>query len=149
MAGLKMLQARLKGFRRDTSGASAIEFAMIAGFLSIIFLNIVDIALYMVHKMELTSAVRAGAQFRLVNDTATTANIITVVENATNLTGLTVTASEAMCGCADGTTFACGTDTCAVGNVHYYLTINASYPHTWIFLPGSATISADISIRTQ
>lgn len=136
-------------FARCRRGASAVEFAMIASFLCIILLNVVDIAIFMFRKMELTSAVRAGAQYALVHDTPTDANIETVVTNATNTTGMTVTIDSNLCGCEDGTTISCSTGSCASGNIHYYTSITATMTHSWIFLPGSKSMSSSVTIRTE
>lgn len=140
-------------FRTCETGASAVEFAIIASFMSIVLLNIVDIAIFMFNKMEITGAVRAGAQYALVNtDTATAALIQGVVTDSTTLTPLTVTVDDDLCGCSDGTTFACGTGTCAAGTTgrtHAYTAIDASYTHTWIFYPGTIDITASAQIRTN
>ncbi|MBF0246678.1 MAG: pilus assembly protein [Alphaproteobacteria bacterium] len=147
---LRRLTAR---FRTSESGASAIEFAMISTFLSIILLNIVDIAIYMFHKMEITGAVRAGAQYALVDsENATEALVQGVVEDAVDLVGVVVTVDANLCGCSDGATFACGTDTCGggtTGRTQTYTAISAVYTHTWIFYPGTIDITADATIRTQ
>lgn len=145
----------LKTFQRDERGASAIEFAMIASFLSIILLNAVDISNYMYRQMQITGAVRAGAQYALVNPSnLTDALVSAVVTNAGTLTGLVVTTDLTdNCGCSDGTKFLCSSvTTCSgatTGRVQRYATINASYTHTWIFYPGDATITATATVRTQ
>ena len=56
---------RLSGFvahLRDQKGVAAIEFAMIAGFVSVSALNAVDIALYARDRMEVENATEMGAQ---------------------------------------------------------------------------------------
>lgn len=146
---------RLAGrFRRDDSGVSAIEFAVIAAILTVILLNIVDIAMFMYRKMELTGAVRAGAQYALVDPSnATAALIMGVVQDSTTLDGVSVTVDTSLCGCSDGTSFVCDSGTtCGVGTTgrtHQYTDINASFTHTWIFFAGSTDITADATIRTQ
>lgn len=139
----------LSRFAACRRGASAVEFAMIASFLCIILLNVIDIAIYMFRKMELTSAVRAGAQYALVHDAPTDANIQTVVENATNTTSMDITIDSNVCGCSDGTSITCGVGTCATGNVHYYTSITASMTHDWIFLPGTKSMTSSVTIRTE
>ena len=150
---LPRLKPYAQRFCHDASGASAIEFAMIGAFLSIVLLNVIDIGLFYYNKMEITSAVRAGAQYALVNEDATDATIITVVENATNMTGINVVVNTELCGCSDGTTFTCGDSTCdsatTTGRIQYYTSIDADYTHTWIFYPGTISITAATTIRTQ
>jgi Flp pilus assembly pilin Flp len=141
-------------FRRSEQGASAIEFAMISSVLSIILLNVVDIAVYMQRKMEVIGAVRAGAQYALVDSQNATLPLITgVVQDATTLSGVSVTVDLDLCGCSDGAMFACSSGTtCGSGTTgrrHTYAEINASYTHTWIFYPGTIDITSQATIRTQ
>jgi len=148
------LANQFKRFSRCDRGASAVELAIIASFLVILLLNVFDIGLYMFHKMEVTSSARAGAQYALVDMTnATPALITSVVQNATNLTGLNVTVTDDSCGCSDGgNLFTCGTSTCGggtTGRIQHYTQINADYTHTWIFYPGTISIIASNTIRTQ
>lgn len=143
-----------KRFARNDRGASAIEFAMIAAFMSIILLNVVDIAIFVYRKMEITGAVRAGAQYALVDaENATSALITSVVQDSTTLSGVSVTVDMNLCGCSDGSSFACDSGTtCGAGTsgrTHQYTDISADFTHTWIFLPGTTTISSQATIRTQ
>lgn len=143
-----------KAFRRNERGASAIEFAMVATFMSIVLLNIVDIAIFTFHKMEITGAVRAGAQYALVDtETVTDALVRGVVEDSSSLDSLVVTIDSNLCGCSDGASFACDSGTSCgsgtSGRVHGYTKIDASYTHTWIFYPGTTSITAQSTIRTQ
>lgn len=141
-------------FYKSRNGAAAIEFAMISAFLSILLLNIVDIGIFMFRKMEITGAVRAGSQYALVaKSNATPALITGVVQDSTNLTGISATVGDTQCGCSDGgALFTCGSGTCGAGTngrKHYYTQIDASYAHTWIFYPGTIDITASTTIRTQ
>lgn len=149
------LPSLVKRFRRNERGASAIEFAMISTFLSIVLLNVVDIAIFMLHKMEITGAVRAGAQYALVDSANATSILITaVVQDSTNLSGVNVTVDMDLCGCSDGTAFLCSSGTTCdsgttTGRTHYYTDISADYTHTWIFYPGTISITGNATIRTQ
>jgi Flp pilus assembly protein TadG len=51
-----------KDWRADVSGLAAIEFAMIAGFLSIAVLNVTDIAEFYFDKLQVDNATQMGAQ---------------------------------------------------------------------------------------
>lgn len=139
----------LTGFRQDDSGASAVEFAMISSVLILVLLNVVDLGNYMFRKMELTSSVRAGAQYALVHNAPTSAAITTVVSNAANLNNVTIAVDDTICGCSDGTTFTCGSSTCSTSNMRYYTQIQASYNHDWIFLPGQKSMQTAMNIRTE
>jgi len=150
----RFLRLKSHAFFHSRSGVAAVEFALIGAFLSIILLNIADIGIFMFRKMEITGAVRAGSQYALVaQDSATSALITGVVQDSTNLTGVTVAVDDTQCGCSDGSAlFTCTSGTCSgatTGRVQYYTQINASYTHTWIFYPGTIDITASSTIRTQ
>jgi len=51
-----------KAWRANVSGLAAIEFAMIAGFLSIAVLNVTDIAEFYFDKLQVDNATQMGAQ---------------------------------------------------------------------------------------
>jgi len=151
---LSVLGRKSRNFYDSYNGAAAIEFAMISAFLSILLLNIIDIGIFMFRKMEITGAVRAGAQYALVAQSAATGALITgVVQDSTNLTGVTVTVDDSQCGCSTGgALFTCSTGSCGVGTTgrkHYYTQIDASYTHTWVFYPGTIAITASSTFRTK
>ena len=168
------LSRKLSVFKRCDSGASAVEFALISTVLAIILLNVIDIGIFMFRKMEITGAgspevnlvynidgemiglnvaVRAGAQYALVDDAATSTLIEAVVQNSTDLTNVTVTVDSTQCGCSDGSAlFTCTGGSCGgstTGRKHYYTQIDATYTHTWIFYAGTIDITASSTIRTQ
>ena len=49
-------------FRNDQRGVAAIEFAILAGFLSVSTLNVADISIYVHERMEVENATQMGAQ---------------------------------------------------------------------------------------
>ncbi|HWE48091.1 MAG TPA: TadE/TadG family type IV pilus assembly protein [Caulobacteraceae bacterium] len=53
---------RVRSFGREEKGLAAIEFALIAGTLSIGLLNAVDVGVYAFKKMEVENASQMGAQ---------------------------------------------------------------------------------------
>jgi Flp pilus assembly protein TadG len=55
-------KGRLRAFGRDERGLAAIEFALIAGTLSVALLNAVDVGVYAFKKMEVENASQMGAQ---------------------------------------------------------------------------------------
>ena len=151
---MQRLAQHFKAFQRNERGASAIEFAVISAFLSIILLNVVDIAQYMHRKMQVTGAVRTGAQYALVNTkNLTNALIVSVVTNASDLPGILVSTDLDNCGCSDGTKFLCSSNTvCAgttTGRIQRYAGVTATYTHTWIFYPGTTDITSTATVRTQ
>ena len=52
----------LRAFRRDARAVAAVEFGLIASFLSIAMLNMVDVATYAYQQMEVANAAEMGAQ---------------------------------------------------------------------------------------
>ena len=148
------LARKIRAFKRNDTGASAIEFALISTVLAIIMLNAIDIGIFMFRKMEITGAVRAGAQYALVAKEAATGALITgVVQDSTDLEDVTVTVDDTQCGCSSGgTLFTCTSGSCGSGTTgrkHYYTQIDASYTHTWIFYAGTIDITASSTIRTE
>lgn len=139
---------KIKTLPRDDTAVSAVEFALIAPVLMILMLGMFDYAVLIFHKMELVGAVRSGAQYALIDSSATAAIKQTVI-NSTNLptNTLNVTVTN-FCECPDGSGTACG-GTCATGSVHYYTRVSGSYDYTPIFLPGPITLSDTTTIRTQ
>ena len=59
---MKNLRTHLARFRRDPSGLAAIEFAMIAGFLSIAVLNVTDVSIFLYDKLQVNNATQMGVQ---------------------------------------------------------------------------------------
>lgn len=62
MRMLPRFSPSLSRFRRDTSGLAAIEFSLIAGFLTIAALNATDVSVFLYDKMEVDNATQMGAQ---------------------------------------------------------------------------------------
>lgn len=52
----------LSRFRRDVAGLAAIEFSLIAGFLSLAALNTVDVSVFLYDKLQVNNATQMGAQ---------------------------------------------------------------------------------------
>jgi Flp pilus assembly protein TadG len=60
MFGWKQTRAALRDLRKDRSGVAAIEFAFIAGFLSLAVLNVSDTGIYLYKRMEVENAAQMG-----------------------------------------------------------------------------------------
>ncbi len=60
----KFRSARLLSciFGKDIRGLAAIEFALIAGFLSIALLNVTDVSIFLFDKLQVSNATQMGAQ---------------------------------------------------------------------------------------
>lgn len=139
---------RIRRFSSDDRGASAVEFAMIAPVMVIMLTGLLDYALAALHRMELESAARSGAQYAMI-DSSDTSVIETTVQNSTNLdvADMTVTITE-FCECSDGSSVDCS-GTCVSGDVRGYMQISASYDYSPFILPGTMTLTGESTIRTQ
>ena len=109
----------LRRLRRHSSGAAAVEFALIAPVLAGLLLPMVDFGIGAYEKMRVESAAEAGAQYALANASSYSASLITTaVQSATTLASVAVTPNES-CNCITnstiGTAISC-TSTCADGS---------------------------------
>src|ERR1700694_4866714 len=58
--GWKKTRRPLKDIRKDCRGAAAVEFAFLAGFLSLAVVNVSDIGIYLYKRMEVENAAQMG-----------------------------------------------------------------------------------------
>ena len=54
--------SRIRQLRKDNRGLAAIEFALIAGFLSVAVLNVADIAVFLFDELQVNNATQMGVQ---------------------------------------------------------------------------------------
>lgn len=149
---MRLLQYRVV---RARDGVGAIEFAVIAGLLSIVLLGIVDFGLGFWEKMQVGNAARAGADYARKNGFNAT-NIATAVVNATNLPGVQATpAPTQACGCPDATTGVtpqtCG-QSCPGGDIPgTFVTVNAQVSYSplfsWPGLGHQLTLASTVTVR--
>lgn len=140
----------MRKFIRTESGVSAVEMALVAPVLMIIFMGLVDYGIAIFSKMELTSSVRSGAQYALINS-SNMAAIQTTVSNSSNLTpaNLSVTLPYETCECSDGTLDASCSVTCSANTLRHYVVISATYTYVPFFLPNDIVLSSSSTIRIQ
>lgn len=62
MKNISRLSSFLARFRRDARGLAAIEFAMIAGLLSLAALNVTDVSVFLYDKLQVNNATQMGVQ---------------------------------------------------------------------------------------
>jgi Flp pilus assembly protein TadG len=62
MTRKKTLRALLARFHRDAEGLAAIEFGLIAGFLTLAVLNVTDVSVFLYDKLQVNDATQMGAQ---------------------------------------------------------------------------------------
>jgi Flp pilus assembly pilin Flp len=63
--GWKKTRAGLRSLRRDDSGVAAIEFAIIAGFLTFAMINVSDVSIYLYKRMQVENAALMGTMSAL------------------------------------------------------------------------------------
>jgi Flp pilus assembly protein TadG len=150
-----MKRRQLNRFLAAEDGVSAIEFAFVAGILSMLLLGICDFGLGFWEKMQVANAARAGAEFAVKNGYDAT-NIQTAVTNATNLAGIQASpAPFSSCGCPNATTgvatATCG-GSCPDGSTAgTYVTVNAQVSYRTLFAwPGISnplTLASSATVR--
>lgn len=138
-------------------GVGAIEFAIIAGILSLLLLGLLDFGIGFWEKMQVGNAARAGAEYA-VRYGYNSANIQTAVLNATNLAGAQASpAPSQSCGCPDTTTGItpriCGA-ACPNGDMAgTFVTVGAQVSYQTLFawpgIPRPMTLAASVTVRTN
>ena len=142
-----------------TSGAAAIEFAVIGGVFSAMMVVSGDLGLAYYAKMQVQTSAQVGAQYAAVHGgSAYNATAISnAVINATSTTGITATpAPVQFCGCPSGTTLStatCGT-VCTDGTgAGTYVRVSAARTHTVVvpypWLPASYAQTATSTVRIK
>ena len=142
-----------------TSGAAAIEFAIIGGVFSAMTVVSGDLGLAYYANMQVQTSAQVGAQYAAVHGGSTfdATAISNSVVNATSTTGITATpAPVQFCGCPSGTTLStavCGT-VCADGTgAGTYVRVSASRTHTVVvpypWLPASYAQTATSTVRIK
>jgi Flp pilus assembly protein TadG len=141
--------------RDAEDGVSAIEFAFVAGILSMLLLGICDFGLGFWQQMQVANAARAGAEFAVKNGYNTT-NIQTTVTNATNLPGVQASpAPSSTCGCPDAATgvtaMSCGASCPNGGTTGTFVTVSAQVSYRTLFAwPGISnpmTLASSATVR--
>ncbi len=138
-------------------GVGAIEFAFVAGILSMLLLGICDFGVGFWEKMQVGNAARAGAEYAVKNG-YNSANIQTTVTNATNLSGIQASPTPAQtCGCPDVATgispMTCGAPCPNGDTAGTYVTVNARVSYSTLFAwPGLANpmiLASSVTVRTN
>jgi Flp pilus assembly protein TadG len=139
------MKARL--LRRCRRAVAALEFAGVAPVLLVVLGGTVDFGLANYNRTALANAVAAGAEYGLLQGSSVSvANVKTLVQNASFLTGVVATVPALACYCVTGfpptqTSATCApagtkstaanSTTCADGSfAGYYMSISANYAYT-------------------
>ena len=141
---------------RDSRGAAAVEFALVAPLLVGFLAPIADIGMQTYASMQVEIAAQAGARYAILKGFDSTA-IQSAVTNATAFTTITASpAPSSSCGCPSGNTIATATcgDTCANGQTAgNYVTVNAQMSFQPMFpipvIGQASTLSSQAVVRVQ
>jgi Flp pilus assembly protein TadG len=142
-------------------GLGAIEFGFIAPVLIAMLLGVLDFGIAFWHKMEISTAADAGAQWGMSNSYHEN-NIRLVAQSATNLTPITITPTNP-CGCPSatgitigyGTPPSCTTPCPDATAAQPYIVVNAQKCYSPLFhwpglsYGGDSCTSSQISLKAQ
>ena len=151
------LTARLAASRR---GAAAVEFALLIPVIAAGIIGVANYGLVVFDKMEMLSALRAGAQlavFNRTNSTSTETDAIkaAVVASASTDLGLStaeVAATES-CFCLDvndnSSSATCGSSCSGGDPTQYYMTVSITNKNFPLLIAGSIDLSGLVKVRTK
>ncbi len=110
-------------FLQNSKGNVAIELAIVLPLIFLLLSGIVNFGLILANKNQVNAVVSVGMLYAFGNS-SNTAAIIAAMQNATNLTPLTVTATQ-FCECSNGTKPACSSTCTGGGAPGSYVTVTA------------------------
>jgi Flp pilus assembly protein TadG len=131
--------------RGRRSGVSSIEFALLMPIMLAMLVGLLDWGLAIDQRIQLQTAVRAGAQYALRNPTDT-AGITAAVRAAAADRTLTVGDPVIFCECNGGA--ASCTATCDSG-LQRFLSVSANQVFVPLTPAGPTSVSADVTLRVQ
>lgn len=152
---VKRLGAMVRGMTANNEGGAATEFAIVAPFLTLFLLGVIDLGMGFEAQMSVSQAAQAGSYYALLNGYDGTA-IAMAVQNASNATGISASPSES-CGCpsASGGVAAasCGSTCPDSQTAGTYVIVNAQYQYRTILpypgLSSPMTLSASSMVRVK
>ncbi len=138
----------LAALRNAREGIAAVEFALLAPVLTLIFIAAVSFGLASWTKMQVSNAARAGGVYAAKYGFNQT-NITAAAKNATPLPNVTVTATQATASCTNPTngtiSSANGATTCPSTGAPpgTYVTVTTQVPYSFTLpIPGIADMAA-------
>ncbi len=140
------------GFIRSSKGNAAIEFALVLPLVFLILSGVLNFGLILANQNQLNSVASAGMLYAFGVSSSPVAVQTAMQNSTTNLTPLTVTATQ-FCQCLNGTNLVC-TNTCADGSTPgTYVTVTAQsqvIPLALAFvLPNPFVTHVQATIRTN
>lgn len=142
---------------RWRAGGVAVEGALLAPIIITMVAGVADYGFSVQDKMRLVGAVRAGAQYALIdsNDLAavrqTVVDALDVVDSSGAYDDVAVTVSPS-CECPGAGAADCG-ETCAEGTMIRRVTVVAERPYQWMMdypaIANPTTLHAEATVRVQ
>ena len=156
-----LLRGAVRRFATDrgdgASGIAAIEFAIVAPTMVLLFVSTADLSLGIYRKMQVQSAAQSGAAYAMLYGFTQT-SISSAVTNATGYSSVSASPQpNEFCGCPSATSgvtsITCGS-TCPNGaSAGTYVTVSAQATYQTILpypmLPNSFTFNAQSTVRLQ
>lgn len=142
----------------DRRGVSALEFALIAPVMLVLFLGTFDIGNAAFQYIELNQIVRAGGQYamRHAGDTSGIQTYTTAAATAAGFNDVTVAAPQYFCSCDPNKTLGTAPVNCqaAYGCIDQYVVMKASRPYQYLLfnvgnVTGSSSMAAGYVERFQ
>jgi len=142
-------------YLRDRNGLGAVEFAVLATVLILMFVALADLGLGIYQNMQVDSAAQYGAQYALVNGYNSSA-ITSAVQGSTDLSPLTVTPSTfSGCPATNGVSVQVGgivpcSDGSAPGT---FVQVTVAHTYTTLIpypgMPSSFSLSSQSTVRLK
>jgi Flp pilus assembly protein TadG len=146
------LKAALRRIRTECEGASFVELAIVLPMFLLMLVPAVDIGRALYASIEISSAAEAGAMYGLQNPGDIAGMQMASTGSASNLSGVTSTATYG-CECSDGSSPVAqctSTPTCTYNYVTY-IDVVATVPYATTFrypgLPSSMNITRETRMR--
>jgi Flp pilus assembly protein TadG len=145
-----------RGQGEGIGGVAAIEFALFAPILMVLFLCTVDLGLGFYRKMQVQNASQAGAQYAVLNGYKSS-GITAAVTNATKFTDIAATpAPSQSCGCPSTTGIVaatCGSLCTSGSQAGTYVVVSAQATYTTLFpypiIPNSFPFAVQSTVRIK
>lgn len=139
---------------KDRSGVTAVEFAIIAPVMVLIFICMADLGIGVYTDMQVNNAAQYGTEYALTKGYDSTA-ISSAVKNSTSLSSATVSPTE-FCGCPSSSgvvSNSCSATCSDGGKAGTFVQVAVSNTYTTMLrypgLPSSFSLTAKSTVRLQ
>jgi len=154
---IRSLQRAVRRFAADRGGIAAIEFAIVAPTMVLLFICTADLSLGIYRKMQVQNAAQSGAAYAMLYGFTKT-SISSAVTNATGYSSVAATPQpNEFCGCPSATSgvtsITCGSNCPNGSSAGTYVTVSAQATYQTILpypmVPNSFTFNAQSTVRVQ